>query len=496
MPFIPDDQKYSQSQQEGISPDDVSFRSKVAGGLSKFSSIIRGSESARGGLQIGNQARQTQAQNQQDFQKAQELTAQAKLETDEVKKQQLLDQARAIMGEAGKRAANLRQTEKEVMYSADIDEKDLEKSNAEFALRRGGAFALEAGSLMVPGPQAAAAKAKGRIAQAALKGGISSGLSGAAKQAEEAESVSEATGKTAKSAATGALLSGLFASIGELRNIGKKGANSKKALEKREKALDTWKEQTKDNQYVKHSVKQHGGFKKMHKTAIEEGIERNSTKKLAKQFNKYGPEFEREVNGILAKNKNVGMNFQDALKEALDGVDDMYGSTNPARAEAMKSFLKSNYKNTQVIQTPDSFNRLRSALDKTTKGKPVDDISSLTNEAQKTLVTAMRKQMKDKIPALSKPMDKYATMATLLEAMNKDKSPNLFLTLVGGGGAALAGRPDITLAYGAASYGASALRTPQVRRRMSTEIMKRAVQTPQATNVPNILTSAIGKIEQ
>ena len=110
------DQKYASPEQEGISSDDVSFRSKVAGGLSKFSSIIRGSESARGGLQIGNQARQTQAQNQQDFQRAQELTAQAKLETDGAKKRQLLNQARAIMGEVGQRAANLRQTEKEVMY--------------------------------------------------------------------------------------------------------------------------------------------------------------------------------------------------------------------------------------------------------------------------------------------------------------------------------------------------------------------------------------------
>lgn len=480
-----------------------SFLSKALGTIGKFSKIAQYGTTAIG---AGNLSRDTKAigeANSAAFKRSQELTNQAKKETDPEKKKALVDEAREIMRGAEKATEILEQDITNYQTAANIGDREMGMSNLEFAARRGGAAALEAGSLMIPGPGTMATTAGGRITQAGFKGAASGLLSSSAEAVSEEDDLKEA----AKSIGKGTLFSALFAAgaagLGELRNIGKYGNKSKKALEKREKALEKYKEQIKDNKVAQQTIKQHGGLEEMRKTALKEGIDINSTKGLEKQLKQYSPKFESEVTEILSKNSKTGLSFNDALTKSLESIDEAYGAVDPQRAETMKAFLIDNYKNTQPLQTPESFNRLRKDLDRVTRGKPLDTISAMKTEAQKFLVTNMRGEMYHKIPELTKPMTKYATMATMLDVMKKDKSVSLLGNLIGAGstpfaiGAATGNVPTglaTGAAAGVASYGKNIASSPQAQRAIANIMAQRAIQKPVATQVPNVLTSLIGKI--
>lgn len=127
----------------------------------------------------------------------------------------------------------------------------------------------------------------------------------------------------------------------------------------------------------------------------------------------------------------------------------------------------------------------------------------MKTEAQKFLVTNMRGEMYHKIPELTKPMTKYATMATMLDVMKKDKSVSLLGNLIGAGstpfaiGAATGNVPTglaTGAAAGVASYGKNIASSPQAQRAIANIMAQRAIQKPVATQVPNVLTSLIGKI--
>lgn len=498
---------YDRDQASMATPEpekkETSFMSKALSTIGKFSKIAQYVTTAIGAGNIARDTKFTSEATTAAFKRSQELTEQAKKETDPAKKKALVDEAREIMRGAEEVAETLSQDIDNYQTAANIGDREMNMSNLEFATRRGGAAALEAGSLMVPGAATPATTAGGRIAQAGIKGATSGLLSSSAEAVSEEDDLKEA----AKSIGKGTLFSALFsagvAGLGELRNIGKYGDNPQKALEKREKALEKYKDQIKDNKTAQQSIKQHGGLEEMKKTAIKENININSTKGLEKQLKQYGPKFESEVTEILSKNSKTGLSFEDALAKTLDSIDEAYGTVDGARAQSMKAFLIDNYKNTQPLQTPDSFNRLRKALDKVTKGKPLDTIGAMQTEAQKFLANSVRAEMYGKIPELTKPMTKYATMATMLDVMKKDKSVSLLGNLIGAGstpfaiGAATGNLPTglaTGTAAGVASYGKNIASSPQAQRAIANIMAKRAVEKSVATQAPNILTSLIGKI--
>lgn len=282
-----------------VSTDPEASRSaKALGTVSKFSDIAGYVATALGALGLKRQSKKADKESQEAFRKASELTKKARNTTDPVEKSRLLGEARAIMTTSGEKVANINQEIVDYKTSTNITDADMERSNFDFALRRGGAAALEAGSMMVPGAATAAQTAGGRIAQAAIKGATSSGLSSAGSSLLDAETTQEFMSDTAVGAIMGAVTSAAFTGLSE----GREAWKAKKLAKQR-------------NKWVKPT-----GELNIEDSDISDFIATNNSKKSFKNIDQkhYSPQ--EKVDSF----KRNGLARNDLMNEATDAYGNKY----------------------------------------------------------------------------------------------------------------------------------------------------------------------------
>lgn len=209
----------------------------------------------------GQNIRTAQAgmQSTQAFNQARALTKQAQQEKDPVKKKALLDQARSIMNQSGEQMDSFRTDLDQRQLDSGITEKDLTRSNAEFALRRGVGQSGELASWLLPAKAALpVATVGGRIAQGAMRGAIAGGAQGVAS-ASQADTVGEAAGDVAMGTTVGTVFGGLFSAGGEAaKAVGSKVGRFTERQELTNR-LNKWK--AKNLQWVYDRLDGRGDFK-------------------------------------------------------------------------------------------------------------------------------------------------------------------------------------------------------------------------------------------
>jgi len=148
---------------------------------------------------------ETQAQITELGQQSRDLIAQAQATDDPAEKQRLLEESRKISEQIDLLGAGAERTAETMIDRGNVSEKDLDRSNLEFATRRGAATGLEGGAILAPYAMAGPTAALPMIQQRAIEGLVTGGLAGAAEAATQAETPGEAAGKVALGAGTSAV---------------------------------------------------------------------------------------------------------------------------------------------------------------------------------------------------------------------------------------------------------------------------------------------------
>lgn len=166
-----------------------------------------------------------------------EVINQAKRENDPYRKAQLLDESRSISSQVAQVADGVEHGEAKFLKSADITERDIERGNEEFALRRGAGVALEAGATLLSGTAGAKAlmgPAGGlaRLGRGAVVGAGTGALGSGSRAAVEAETPEEAAEKILAGTATGAAIGGLFNLV-----LGKRPQTAAKKIQEQQKTI-------------------------------------------------------------------------------------------------------------------------------------------------------------------------------------------------------------------------------------------------------------------
>ena len=191
---------------------------------------------------IGHRKRVSQANDEitQLQERNKEIIAEAKSTSNPLRKAELLEESRAISTRVGQVADEVEHGEKQFLMSADISEKDIERGNGQFAVRRGVGTALEVGAMLAPGTKEAksllkvgqAARGGERLARGAASGAITGTLGSGSRAAVEADTIQDAASQVVKGAAAGA-------SIGALTNfvLGKRPQTAAKAMQEKQKTI-------------------------------------------------------------------------------------------------------------------------------------------------------------------------------------------------------------------------------------------------------------------
>lgn len=123
--------------------------------------------------------------------KMRELAMQARNEKDPLKKQQLLAESRRLAGEVEGLGQGITQKTEEFKTKFDIKDKDLEKSNLQFAAERGGKAAVDTGIMLAPVSKvfktAATAGKAAKVAASAINTAATTGIISAVDEATSLE---------------------------------------------------------------------------------------------------------------------------------------------------------------------------------------------------------------------------------------------------------------------------------------------------------------------
>jgi hypothetical protein len=161
------------------------------------------------------------------FSQSQDLIRQARAEKDPIKKQELLEQSRNLDSQASMISDEMEQKRQDYMFKAGITEDDMDRSNLEFATRRGAGMAGELFALAAPGAKelkalSGAAKTANifqKMVASGIVGGVVGGTYGLTDpniKGDITENLKEGTMSAAKAFVTAAVLAGAI-------EIGKEG---------------------------------------------------------------------------------------------------------------------------------------------------------------------------------------------------------------------------------------------------------------------------------
>lgn len=371
---------------------EASRSAKALGTVSKFSNIAGYVATALGAVGLKRQSEKIDKESQKAFKKASELTKKAKNTTDPVEKSRLLTEARAIMTTSGEKVANINQEIVDYKTRTNITDADMERSNFDFALRRGGAAALEAGSMMVPGATTAAQTAGGRIAQAAIKGATSSGLSSASSSLLDAETTQEFMSDTAVGAIMGAVTSAAFTGLSEASE-----ANKARKLAKQK------------NKWVKPT-----GELNIEDPDIGDFIATNNSKKSYKNITQkhYSPQ--EQVNSF----RNNGLARKDLMNEATDAYGNKYSIGEKILDDKTDKIFKNQI--TPVLKGSDTKITKRGILATLEANKA----GSLNPDVEETAIKWVKDNLDDVIPA----DEAYKIKQQLMNgSFNRSGSPKISL---------------------------------------------------------------------
>jgi hypothetical protein len=423
------------------------------------------------------------------FAQSQALIKQAKLEKDPAKKKALLDQSRQLdqgIDIAGQRAVELGNIVKE---GGQITDREMGMSNGEFALRRGGATALEVGSYMLPGAVGGpTASIRNRIVQGGAKGAVSGGLQGASNASTDSESILDALARTGTGAAVGAVTGAVLQGVLETPQAAKEWWN-RTAKNLGPKAKEVYASTLKENIADKKFYKQAGGVDKVIDEASALKLP-NTKNGMTKYLEEYGPEFERTVTQEINKtsNKNKVIDLDNVVARAKAILKKEYGADQTI-LDSADNWIKTNSKIYSGKTSLNGSNNLRKGLDKTVGGQLTQEINQGATAAKKAIATILRNDFKTLVPELKPAIRKYQLVAGLTNAMKKEPITGLAEVGTSATAAALGsmygGPAAILSALGGLGLG-TAIRSPGLKRAATTGIMNEARRA-----APTVVRSAI-----
>jgi len=443
-----------------------------------------------GSLGLAGQAGRTQQAGEasgQAFEQAQALTRQAKsLPRGSQEQIKLLDQARAIMQGSEQQMGEFQQDLAQRQAVAGVSEADLGRGQGEFLARRAGGQSAELASWMLPGKMATQGVAAGaRIGQAAMRGGVSGALQGAAGATRTAEEAGEAAGQIGVSAllgaGTGAVIQGVLETPQAAREFWNKTA--KKLGNKAEDVyMGTLKQNIKDQKFYK----QFGGERQVAKEAAANKLP-NTKDGLISYLDDYGQEYNKKVASTIAKTEHKGQQIDlDAVKKKAIEIVKKDQGADQTIIDAAENWLKSNDKIYSGKTSLEGANRLRIGLDKTTGGKLAEEISQGPTAIKKALATVLRNEFKTTVPELRPFIRKYQLVAGLSEAMQKE--PKIGLTEILGASVTSGGITAFNpLTAAAGALVTKAIRSPGVKRAITTPVIREATRSV----APSVVRSAI-----
>lgn len=432
------------------------------------------------------------------FKQSQELIKQAKSEKDPAKKKALLDQSRQIMQGVDTEGFNQRlQKDQETMG---ITEKDLGRSNAEFAIRRGAGQTAELASYALPGAVGGPTTSVGqRFLQSAGKGAISGGLQGVASASGESENIIDALARTGTGAVvgagTGAVLQGAFETVAGVKNAFTKTAGkAKNAL------TDMYRSTLKDNIKDQKFYQQYGGEEAVLKDSIKYNVPATKNGVNA-ELSRYGKEYNRTITEEAAKLERTGkkINISQAFNNAKARVKQQLGYDQALLDQANSWFDKnaSKYAN-QTSAMAKSANNLRINLDRKV-GDIITQDAVGSDAARKAFATELRMAFKEKASQKTKDaIQKYHLLSGLSEAMQKEPKTSLpeMLGAIAGG----VSGGTFNLLNSLAGLGASkAIRSPGLKRVVISGL-SRASSTqrvvPSAINPSVVVNPAVSALQR
>ncbi len=437
-----------------------------------------------GFLGQGERTQQAGQASNNAFQQSQQLTQQAKQEIDPQKRQQILDQARAIMQGSGEQIGNLQTDLSKRQDVARISEKEIDRGPEQFALRRGIGQSAELAALLMPfSKEARAAQAAlkigtsgKRIAQAAKVGAGVGGLQGLAGATREADTLAETAIRTGGGAviggATGAALQGVFE--------GGKWAIDKLKGPIKQKAINAYKNTLKRNVRDKKFYKQYGGEDKLVKDTVKYKVA-NTKNGVNRQLDQYKPEYERIILEEANKLEKSGtkINISKLYENAQKRVKSKLGYDEALSKQADKWFADNakKYAN-QTSAKAISANKLRSNLDQKV-GQILTPDAYGQDAARKAFATELRMAFKEKAGSKARDaIQKYHLLSGLTEAMQKEPKFGLTEAALAGASPGTGMMNLVELLLG------KAVRSPGLARSISQQGIKISPTASSGVNLP------------
>lgn len=462
--------------------------SQAADFLSKISPTVA---NIRLGFSIPGLQQSTQS-TQESTDQVLNLIRQARQTQDPQQAELLRQQAATLGAPADQLSRDITQT----MTAGNVSERDLQRSNLEFAARRGAGQALETGSFLVGAtPQVQALRAVPgttnvlqRLAGAGLAGTVPGAFVGATQAALDAENIGEAGIDVVEGALVGGATSSAFQGLAEFGNYLKEGAN--RLLPKiREGAKKVYGSTLKDNIKDQNFYKQAGGRDAVVEDAVrlrvpvtKDGVQR--------ELAKYGQEYGKLVDEVVSKSKKIGQKVKltDILKKVKkETLAELNRPETRAQYNAAKTYFDDAiefYGKNKSVTWADA-NNTRKLLDGQVGGLITDEITQGKQFAVKKFASAIRNQFKSNFPELKDPIRRYQLLSGLSDAFRKEPVFGLPEITLGAVGATSGGLGSL-----AGLVGGKAIRSPGLRRAGAAGIMNLLPQAAKqgALNIPKVPT--------
>jgi len=425
--------------------------------------------------------------SQEAYKASNSLIQLAKKETDPVRKKALLDQSRSIMDGVNQKSQEFSRNLTKLQDTAGITEKDLGRSNVEFAARRGAGQTAELAAWLLPGMVGGkAASVGGRVLQAAERGAVAGGLQGVAGAAKDSENVLDAVKRLGEGAALGA---GTGVALQGVVEGGAKVVDGVKSASPsiKQKLVDVYRGTLKQNIADQKFYKQYGGEGKVVEDVIKYKlpITKNA---VTNELYKFKPEYDKiisaETDSLQQQGKRI--NLSQAFKRAEAAVKEKYGHDETLLKQAQGWFdANSKYKN-MTNALPKTSNELRKKLDQKV-GDILTSEAAPADAARKAFASELRKEFKNMASSETKDaIQRYHLLSGLSDAMQVEPRAGIVE-------ATLAGVSPLSGLGNVAEFLAGKiLRSPGTRRLVSTTGIKLAENVPQTSvNISKINPSVV-----
>lgn len=420
------------------------------------------------------------------------LIRRARATQDPAEAERLRQEASQLGGESDALQQQIETTQR----LGNVTERDLERSNRDFALRRGLAQMGEQFSYLAPYAQLGRLAPVGtaatqtasqflravpgiatptqRITGAGLAGMLPGIGTGVTKAALTAEDLVEGVQDIAEGGIIGGATGTIFQSAGEFANwIKNRSQNLPNKV--RNAARDVYKTTLKDNVKDKTFYKQAGGKDAI----IDDSIKLNvpGTKEgVKRELEKYGPEFGEIVDGVMKESDKAGQKASvkqmllKVKKETLKALNNPETRTQYKAAEAYFDDALAQYTDDMTWSATTA---LRKRLDKQVGAQILTEESQGKKFAMKKFATAIRKESAKTFPELAEPTRRYQLLAGLSDAFRKEPVfglPEITSTAIG---ATVSGGPGGLTGL----IGGMLARSPGVKRFGATQVLKRIPET-------------------